>query len=226
MADSTSFLYTGPNAIQTGVAPGTIEARRVTVMRGKVMTRDNQPLAGVTITVLGHPEFGQTGSRADGQFDIAANGGGYLTIEYSKAGYLPVQRTVNTPWQDFVMAPDVVMVALDAQATTVNLGSAAPMQVARGSVVTDQDGTRQATVLFPQGTTATMVMPNGTTQTLTTATVRATEYTVGANGPQAMPGAAAGHQRLHLRGGVQPRRGDRGRCDQRPIQPAGLSIRR
>ncbi|OGT12641.1 MAG: hypothetical protein A3F73_08960, partial [Gallionellales bacterium RIFCSPLOWO2_12_FULL_59_22] len=188
MAESTAFLYTGPDAIQTGVAPGTIEARRVTVMRGKVMTRGNQPLPGVTITVLGHPEFGQTGSRADGMFDIAANGGGYLTIEYSKAGYLPVQRTVETPWQDFVAAPDVVMIELDAQATTISLGAAASMQVARGSVVTDGDGTRQATMLFAPGTTATMVLPDGTTQTLTTATVRATEYTVGENGPQAMPG--------------------------------------
>jgi len=189
MADSTAFLYTGPDAIQTGVAPGTIEAKRVTVMRGKVMTRDNQPLPGVTITVLGHPEYGQTGTRTDGVFDIAANGGGYLTIEYSKAGYLPVQRTIDTPWQDFVAAPDVVMVALDAQATAISLGAAAPMQVARGSVVTDQDGTRQATLLFPPGTTATMVLPDGTTQALTAATVRATEYTVGENGPQAMPGA-------------------------------------
>jgi hypothetical protein len=30
------------------------------------------------------------------------------------------------------------------------------MQVASGSVITDADGTRQATLLFPQGTTATM----------------------------------------------------------------------
>ena len=187
IATSTAFLYTGPSAIQIGVAPGTIEARRAAVVRGRVMTRDNQPLAGVTITVLSHPELGQTASRANGMFDLAANGGGYLTVNYAKAGFLPVQRTVLAPWQDYVMAPDVVMIPLDVQATAINLGVATPMQVARGSVVTDQDGTRQATLLFPQGTAATMVLPNGTTQALTTGTVRATEYTVGANGPLAMP---------------------------------------
>src|SRR6185369_6120248 len=64
----TAFLYTGPNAIQTGVAPGTIIAERAAVVRGRVLDRSNAPLPGVTITVLNHPELGQTLSRADGMF--------------------------------------------------------------------------------------------------------------------------------------------------------------
>ncbi|MCK5179837.1 MAG: hypothetical protein KAR32_09930, partial [Candidatus Omnitrophica bacterium] len=61
------------------------------------------------------------------------------------------------------------------------------MQVAQGSVETDTDGTRQATILFPSGTSAQMVMPDGSMQPLTSLEVRATEYTVGDNGPEAMP---------------------------------------
>lgn len=188
IASATAFLYTGPNAIQTGVAANTIETKRVAVLRGNVMTRDNLPLSGVTITVLNHPEFGQTLSRANGLFDIAANGGDYLTVNYAKDGYLPVQRTVQAPWQGYVMAPDVVMIPLDSRATVVTLNATAPLQVARANAVTDQDGTRQATMLFPQGTTATMTLANGTTQTLGSVTVRSTEFTVGENGPKAMPG--------------------------------------
>ena len=45
--------------------------------------------------VLNHPEFGQTLSRADGIFDLAVNGGGLLTVDYQKAGYLKVQRQVS-----------------------------------------------------------------------------------------------------------------------------------
>ena len=56
-----------------------------------------------------------------------------------------------------------------------------------GVLLQDSDGTRQATLLVPQGTTAQMVMPDGSTQPLTTLSVRATEYTVGPNGPKAMP---------------------------------------
>lgn len=185
---ATAFLYTGSHPIQTGVAQGTIEPRRAAVLRGKVSARDGSPLSGVTITLHHHPEFGETRTRADGLFDLAVNGGGYLIINYEKAGFLPVQRRVRVPWQDYVVVPNVVMIPLDAQATVVDLDPATPMQVARGSVVSDQDGTRQAMLLFPQGTNATAVLPDGAKKTLTTLTVRATEYTVGENGPLAMPG--------------------------------------
>jgi hypothetical protein len=52
---ATEFLYTGANPIQTGVSPGTIELLRAAVLRGKVSSRDGQPIAGVKLTVLGHP---------------------------------------------------------------------------------------------------------------------------------------------------------------------------
>ncbi len=188
MASATAFLYTGTNPIQTGVAPGTIAARRVAVLRGQVLDRANQPLPGVTITVHKHPEYGQTISRADGMFDLAVNGGGYLTISYAKAGYLPAQRQVQAPWRDYAWLDPVVLISLDSQATTVDLQSTPTMQVAQGSVVSDDDGTRQATLLIPEGTRAELLLPDGSTRSLSSGTLRATEYTVGDNGPQAMPG--------------------------------------
>jgi RHS repeat-associated protein len=184
---ATRFLYTGDAPIQTGVAEGTIELKRAAVLRGRVLTRDNTPLSGVTITILNHPEFGRTISREDGMFDLAVNGGGYLTVEYVRGGYLPVHRQANVPWQDYVVLPDVVMIAYDNQVTSVDLASSAPMQVARGNVVTDSDGTRQATLLFPEGIQATMMLPDGSTRSLGSLNIRATEFTVGVNGPNAMP---------------------------------------
>ncbi|GGX55129.1 hypothetical protein GCM10007392_23420 [Saccharospirillum salsuginis] len=188
LLDATAFLYTSANPIQTGVAEGTIEERRAAVIRGRVLDRDNNPLPGVTVTIKGHDEFGQTLSRADGEFDLVVNGGGSLFINYDKPGYLPVQRKVETPWDDYVIADDIVMIPLDPEVTMVDLTSDAPLQAAQGSVQTDIDGSRQATVLFPRGTEATVTLPDGSTQALTNLNVRATEYTVGDNGPQAMPG--------------------------------------
>ncbi len=186
--DATEFLYTGPNAIQTGVAANTIEPERVAVLRGRVLDRDDQPLAGVKITVLGHPEYGHTVSRLDGEYDLAVNGGGSLTVDYQRMGYLPLQRKTKPEWQSFRSMPDVVMIGLDTQVTTLDLTSGAPMYVASGSVETDSDGSRQATVMFPAGTTANLILPGGGTQPVSTINVRATEYTVGANGREAMPG--------------------------------------
>jgi RHS repeat-associated protein len=189
VADSTKFLYTGRHPIQTGVAEGTIEPRRAAVIRGQALDKANAPLPGVAVTIKGHPEFGQTLTRADGWFDLAVNGGGLLALNYDKAGYLPSQRQLDVPWQDFAIAEDVVLIALDPQVTAIDLADTArPFQVAQGSVSTDVDGSRQATLLFPQGTHATLTLPDGSQQPLATLHVRATEYTVGENGPQAMPG--------------------------------------
>jgi RHS repeat-associated protein len=187
LATATEFLYTGSDPIQTGVVSGTIEARRVAVLRGRVLTQAGEPLSGVEITVLNHPEYGQTLSRLDGMFDMAVNGGGPLTVSYARDGYLPVQRHVNAPWQDYAWLPEVVLIPLDSQVTTIILTDTTPIQVAQGSVISDTDGTRQATLFVPQGTQAELVLPGGVTQTLTSLGIRATEYTVGASGPEAMP---------------------------------------
>ena len=185
---ATEFLYTGSNPIQTGVAPGTIDPKRAAVMRGRVLDRAGQPISGVTLTILNHPEFGQTLSRADGGFDLAVNGGGYLTLNYQRNGYLPAQRQKNVPLQDYVVLEDVVLITRDVQATVVDLTNSNEIQVARGSQVSDQSGARQATLLIPPGTQAQVYNPDGTTRTVTSLTLRASEFTVGANGPKAMPG--------------------------------------
>jgi YD repeat-containing protein len=189
MQSAIEFIYSGANPIQTGVATGIIEAKRVALMRGKVMNINGDPLPGVTIRIPSHSEFGQTLSRADGMFDMAVNGGSYLTVDYQKEGYIPSQRQVNVPWQDYIWLPDVIMIVQDALATTVDFASSDPVQVARGSVQTDSAGSRQATLLILQGTQATMIMPDDSTQPLTDMTVRITEFTVGPNGPKAMPAA-------------------------------------
>lgn len=186
---STAFLYSGQNPIQTGVAPGVIQAKTAGLLRGKILTRDNHALPGVVVSILNHPEFGQTISRADGMFDMVINAGGAYTLNYARAGFLNVQRTIPVSWGEYAIADDIVMIPLDGASSVVDLTLKNGIQIARANVVSDQDGSRQATILIPSGTTANVVMPNGDLKPLSTATIRTTEYTVGDNGPKAMPGA-------------------------------------
>jgi RHS repeat-associated protein len=189
VSTSTEFLYTGSDPIQTGVAPGTIDPVQTAVIRGRVLDRAGNPISGAMINVLSHPEFGQTESRDDGRFDLAVNGGGLLTVSYARNGYLPAQRQIQAPWQNYADLPDVVLIPEDTHATAVDLSASDnAIQVAQGSSQTDSSGTRQATLLFQPGTTATMTMPDGSVQPVSSAHVRATEFTVGATGPDAMPG--------------------------------------
>jgi RHS repeat-associated protein len=186
---TTMFLYTGSAPIQLEITPDAIDPALVAVLRGKVLTRDNAPLAGVLITILDHPEYGCTFSRQDGMFDLVVNGGNQLTVNYEKTGYPPVQRPVTLPVRDYAWLPEVALIERDDQATTIDLTSTKPMQVARSSVVSDARGVRQATVLFPQGVEASIFNTDGTTRTVNSLNVRFSEYTVGNNGPEAMPGA-------------------------------------
>lgn len=186
----TSFLYEGDDAIQTGVDEGTINPQRVGVLRGIVKDRDGQLLSGVRVTVLGHPEYGSTVSRVDGGIYMAVNGGEPLTLSFEKAGYLTSQRRVEPDWNDYTwLEEDVVLIGLNESVDTIDVdGDADQAQVAQSDAVTDASGTRRSTLIFNPDTTATAINRDGTEVELETASVRSSEFTVGPNGPEAMPG--------------------------------------
>ncbi len=186
---SVDFLWQGQSPIQRGLDPAVFEARRIAVVRGRVLDRRGEPVVGVEITVEGYPAYGYTFTRADGVFDLAVNGtgsGGMLILSYEHSGYLPLHRQIQPDWGDYAIAPDVVLTALDPAVTEVVVDSD-QMQVAQGTPQIDVDGSRRATVLFPAHTHASMRLPQGETMALSTLHVRATEYTVGTDGLAAMP---------------------------------------
>jgi hypothetical protein len=121
------WLHTGPDPIQTGVAPGTIEPRRAAGVSGTVTDAAGNPLPNVTITVHSHPELGQTVTRADGAFDIAVNGGGQLTFTLKKPGYLDAQRTKMVEWTETTALDPIILLKPDPAAGAPRYGpSAAP----------------------------------------------------------------------------------------------------
>ncbi|MEZ4664872.1 MAG: hypothetical protein R2911_45660 [Caldilineaceae bacterium] len=186
-AESIAFLYSGPNAVQTGVAAEAIVPEQAAVLRGAVRAQDGQPLPGVKIQIFGHAEYGQTLSRADGAYDMVVNAA-QVTVCFELPGHLPTQRMVNAAWHDFTTLADVVLLPMDDVVSTIDLANSNEIQVAQNRPTSDGDGNRQSTLLFEPNTGAQMVMADGATKPLSALNVRATEYTVGANGPQAMPG--------------------------------------
>ncbi len=188
--ESVDFLWNGETPIQQGLDPAVFDERRIAVVRGQVWDRMGEPVAGVEITVQGRSEYGYTFTRTDGGFDLAVNGGTAFVLSYEHADYLPLHRQIKPLWADYAIAPDVVLTALDPAVTEI-LADSDQMQVARGTLQADLDGFRQATVLFPARTHATMHLSShsawGETVALSSLRVRATEYTVGADGLAAMP---------------------------------------
>lgn len=171
---------------QPSLDPAALEPHRVAVVRGKVITTAGQPIASVVITQVHHPELGQTQTDAAGEYALVVNGGGDLLLRYQHPDHVTVQRTVNSPWREFVVVEDVVLTPYDV-ATTIQFGGANP-QTAQSSLVADDDGMRVTTVYVPAGTTAELQMPDGTTTPFAGGQLRITELTVGPTGPAAMPG--------------------------------------
>jgi RHS repeat-associated protein len=190
MEDVSAFLYSGPDPIQRGVVPGTMVAERLSIIRGRVLTSDSTPLPGVRVLMLEHPEYGVTHTRADGRFDFAINAGDQSTLDVQLDGYLPAQRRVMANWHRPQELDDIVLLTVSQQVTSVVMTDAAGPQVAKGDVISDTDGRRQAVLLFPSATRAEVTLPDGSIlpeSEVSALSVRVTEYTVGPNGGKAMP---------------------------------------
>jgi RHS repeat-associated protein len=187
LGELTDFLFEGPEPIQQAVEEGALVPERRALLRGLVRDRSGAPVAGAQVTVLDHPEVGFTYTRLDGRYDLAVNGGEALTVAVARLGYLDAQRSLSLDWLEADEVPEIVLVPLDPVATVIAPESASDVEVARSSEVSDEDGARQATLLFEPGTRVSVTLP-GESRILDEITVRATEYTVGPSGLAAMPG--------------------------------------
>jgi RHS repeat-associated protein len=186
--DQVDFLWTGSNPLQTGVAPGTIKPRQSAVIEGKVFNGEGVPAAGAEVSIVDHPEYGQTLTRNDGSYWMGVNGGGQLRVRYYVQGALPSERELDVKWNDYNAAPDVWLITPDPKGTNVTFGVASTsIQVASATPVTDSDGTRTTRVLVEPGTKAWGQKADGSRVPLNSGTMRVTEFTTGEHGDERMP---------------------------------------
>ncbi|XP_076321684.1 teneurin-a-like isoform X3 [Tachypleus tridentatus] len=82
---------------------------RVSVIRGRVVSKQGDGLTGVRVGVAAGHHFGFTLTRRDGWFDILVNGGGAVTLEFQRSHFHPIKRTIMVPWNDIVVMETVVM---------------------------------------------------------------------------------------------------------------------
>ena len=160
------------------------EPRRFAVVTGLVKDSSGAPIPGVSISLLGLPQYGSAVTGDGGRFEIPTEGGDFNTVVYEKEGFLTIHRKVDVPWGNVAIAPDVAMIQADTASTNVDMGSA-EVTVHRSIPITDADGMRACTLVFPPGNRAWEQDENGQVlRELTELTVRATEYQT----PESMPG--------------------------------------
>ncbi len=183
-ADSVRFLWEGDGAPIRGLDPAALDEGRVAVIRGRVLDTQGAPVGGVHASIAGRPDLGYTYSRQDGAIDLVANGGRDVVVRWESASHPAVDRVVSTIALDYSHPPAVVMTPYDEAGTSIDL-KAGGTHVATAS--NDADGSRAMRLYFPPDTTARVVEPNGRVTNIDAITVRASEFTVGDMGADAMP---------------------------------------
>jgi len=161
------------------------DPERFAVITGLVHDAEGLPLPDVAVTVHAHPEYGTALTDAAGRFSVPAEGGAAMKVMYRKAGLIPAQRQVHVPWNDIAIMETLRLISEDTAATTVTFdGNPDTVVTHRSTPVTDEFGTRSATLVFQGDNRAYALDGNGNdVRELTTITARATEYAT----PESMP---------------------------------------
>jgi len=104
-------------------ASHTVTMHRLFVLAGTVRSHRNEPLEGVTVTILDGAQEGWTANtNTDGYYKMIDVWGNF-NISFTKAGYLE-QRTgvnINTPSYDFTMTPPYIRLEVDADTEVLAL---------------------------------------------------------------------------------------------------------
>ncbi len=185
--DVTRFVYEGGTqrmADGSAIDPSTIRVDRGAVVRGTV-SRAGAPLAGATVSVRNHPEYGQTLTRDNGEFDLAVNGGQSLVVRVDAINHPSVFREVFVRPLDYTKTADITLVPYGA-AQQVDLTDATQYHAVQSEVVGSGSSARQITVLFPPGSRIRQQYSTGSVD-LTQPSIRITEYTKGDGDLDAMP---------------------------------------
>ncbi|HTR51677.1 MAG TPA: RHS repeat-associated core domain-containing protein [Kofleriaceae bacterium] len=179
--EAAQCLYVGPNAPQQGVT-ATLDPARIAIVHGRLLDDSAAPLAGATVAIAGHDEWGHTQTQSDGTFDLAVEGGSQLVVRFAADGRVASQRHVTPLYRRFAVLGDVTLRQIAAPvAVTLGTGS-----IVDGATSQDASGARSSALYFAPSTTATIDAPGGA-QTLAAFHVHTTELTVGDHGPSAMP---------------------------------------
>ena len=186
------FLFLSTNPIQVDVNQESFEEDRILAASGIVLDENLQPMSGVKVRILNHPEFGYTLTRADGKWDMAFNGGGLLVFDFQKNGFGAVQRKLQTENFISLVIDDVILTAKDTIKTLVKLNENTQGAIHISSEKSDADGARRSALFLPPNTSANLLRPDGTTVDVDQLTFRITEFTVDENGEQKMPALLPG----------------------------------
>ncbi len=180
-----SFGKTYEDLIPSDATVDEYDSNRFALLTGIVTGIDDQPIQDVNVTVYNHPEYGTVKTDENGRYTIPVEGGGMLTLQFDKSGFLTSHRQVLTPWNDIAVCETVQLIAQDTKSTEITFdGNPETILTHDSTIVTDEFGSRSAMLVFSGDNRAFITDAQGNdVNELSTMTVRATEFET----PETMP---------------------------------------
>jgi len=187
-----SFGKQYQNLIPMDATVTSYDPKRFAIVTGLVQDRNQGPIAGVTVSLLGLPQYGTAQTDATGRFNLPVDGGAVVTVVFQKAGFITSHRQANTPWNDITNTETVTILTEDAKATTITFdGNPNTVLTHTSTPITDSRGTRSLTMVFTGDNRATITDANGRQTVKTAITTRATEFDTPASMPAKLPPTSA-----------------------------------
>ncbi|MHB8708297.1 MAG: carboxypeptidase regulatory-like domain-containing protein, partial [Desulfuromonadales bacterium] len=129
------------------------DPKRFALITGEVTDLNNEPIAGVSVSVGANScvechglEYGSVKTDAEGRFTLPVEGGSTMTVVYKKAGLITSHRQVYVPWNGYAVADTAVLIPQDSAATTVTFnGNPQTVATHLSTPISDAFGTRAAT---------------------------------------------------------------------------------
>ena len=167
--------------------------KRFSLITGQVEDESSLPLAGVAVTVHGHPEYGTVVTNDQGSFTLPVEGGDTLTVVYKKDGRIASHRQVKVGWNDYGVVETIQLLQEDSAETAVVFdGNVDTVITHRSTEIIDEFGSRSATMVFTGDNRAFLLDEEGNdVHELTSVTVRATEYVTPKSMPAKLPSNSA-----------------------------------
>ena len=152
------------------------------IYTGLVVDKTETALSDVQISFINQPEYGSIKTDSDGRFVIAGPAG-LQTLVYEKPGYLVVQREGSGASNSWASLEQVMLLPFDTKRSFIDL-AAGGLQVHESTLITDEFGSRKATIVFDGITSAKVKSADGYERDLSSFWFSATEYET----PSSMPG--------------------------------------
>ena len=174
-------------------ATASYDPKRFAMITGTVSAVDGVSAPDVVVSIHGCPEYGTAYTDDQGLFALPVEGGGTMTVVFSREGRITSHRKVDVPWNDVAVVEPVTMLAEDTACTVVTFdGNPDTVATHQSSLVEDEFGPRSCTVVFTGDTHAFSVDESGNTiEELSTITARATEFPTEESMPAVLPPVSA-----------------------------------